>query len=315
MPYFSIVVPIYNRENVVGRCLDSILRQRFDDYELILVDDGSTDGSVQVMDRYLSPKVSLIRHPENLGIGPARNTGFSASQGDWLIPFDSDDEMTDDALEIIFRITKGTPDWVGCVKFMVRYDTGELSPDPPFIDEVLDYLAYVKKIDTYVLCEGANIYKKPNGDKAIWPKDRSIETLFHLDWMHRGFMRTVPQVVRIYHRDAGNQFHQVFDRIKIIGSAPDMAGMIDGIMERHEAALKAHAPKNFKRLLTEACKFHLLTGNRTHGARYFLSYIRHGGPGRIWLYIVLGLTSRNLLAFVIGKVKQVMHRRVDESNF
>jgi len=309
MPYFSIVVPVYNREKVVGRCLDSILRQRFDNYELILVDDGSTDDSVRVMEGYLSPKVSLIRHPENLGIGPARNTGFLASKGDWIIPFDSDDEMTDDALEIIYRYTKETPSWIDCVKFMVQLDTGELSPDPPFVDEVLDYNAYVKRIDSYVLCEGLNIYRKPDGDKAIWPKDRSIETLFHLDWIHTGFMRTIPEVVRIYHRDAGNQFHQVFDGIKIIGSAPDMAGMIDGIMERHGPALKAHAPKNFRKLLTEACKFHLLIGNRTKGARYFLYGIRHGSRGRIWPYIVLGLTSRNLLAFLIGKVKQKIYGR------
>jgi len=309
MPYFSIVVPVYNREKVVGRCLDSILRQRFEDYELILVDDGSGDNSARVLEGYLGPGVRLLRHPENRGIGPARNTGFLASEGEWIIPFDSDDEMTPDALETICRFTGETPPGIDCVKFMVQYDTGELSPAPPFTDEALDYNSYIGRLDHYVLREGLNVYRKPIGDKAIWPKDRSIETLFHLDWMRSGVMRTVPRVVRIYHRDAGNQFHQVFDRRNIIRSAPDMAKMIDGIIERHGSALKGAAFKSFKSFLVEGCKFHLLCGHRKIGLRYFLSAIRNRCRGKIWACILLGMASGRILAFSLAKAKQLMYER------
>ncbi len=309
MPYFSIVVPVYNREKVVARCLDSILQQRFNDYEVIVVDDGSTDNTVRVVEGYLGAKVNLMQHTENRGVCPARNTGFVASKGEWIIPFDSDDEMTEDALDTIFHTTMETTLQVGCVKFMVRYDTGELSPEPPYEDEIIEYDEYVGKMDSYVRCEGISVYRAPKGDKAIWPNNRSIETLFHLDRMRNSVMRTVPEVIRIYHRDAGNQFHQTYDRKKIINSAPDMAAMIDGIMKRHSDKLEALAPKSFKSFLTEGCKFHLLSGSRAKGLKYFVNAIRHGCRGRVLPYLFLGMASRELLAFSLGKIKQMIDER------
>ena len=89
---FSIIVPIYQVEKYVSQCIESVLRQTFTDFELILIDDGSTDGSAAVCKGYTAgdERVRLFSQP-NSGLSAARNTGIRAAQGDYLIFLDSDD--------------------------------------------------------------------------------------------------------------------------------------------------------------------------------------------------------------------------------
>ena len=92
----SIIVPIYNVEKFLERCIISILEQKYTDYELILVDDGSTDGSSRICDEY-AKKDSRIKviHKENGGLSSARNSGTAKSSGDYLFFIDSDDWLVD----------------------------------------------------------------------------------------------------------------------------------------------------------------------------------------------------------------------------
>lgn len=96
-PLLSVIVPVYNTEKYVSRCLDSILAQDFTDYELILVDDGSTDGSGAICDRYAAAH-SHIRclHQPNGGHTCARQNGFRASRGEYIAFVDSDDRIAPD---------------------------------------------------------------------------------------------------------------------------------------------------------------------------------------------------------------------------
>ena len=89
---FSIIIPVYNVEKYLSQCLDSILNQDFTDFELILVDDGSTDRSGEICDQYKSKdsRVNVI-HQENSGQATARNAGTKASKGEYIIYIDSDD--------------------------------------------------------------------------------------------------------------------------------------------------------------------------------------------------------------------------------
>lgn len=99
---FSIVVPIYNVEKYLERCIDSILAQTFQDYELLLVNDGSTDNSAVVCKRYLEYG-DRIKYFEksNGGLGDARNYGIERSKGKFLVFVDSDDYIEPDMLKII----------------------------------------------------------------------------------------------------------------------------------------------------------------------------------------------------------------------
>lgn len=91
-PFFSIIVPVYKVESYIDKCIQSILNQSYQDFELILVDDGSPDNCPQICDDYVS-KYHNIRciHQKNRGLSGARNTGLSVAKGDYILFIDSDD--------------------------------------------------------------------------------------------------------------------------------------------------------------------------------------------------------------------------------
>lgn len=90
-PTFSVIMPIYNVERFVAAAIDSVLAQEDGDFELLVVDDCSPDGSRAICEAYDDPRVTLITHPVNRGLAGARNTGVRAAQGRYLAFLDSDD--------------------------------------------------------------------------------------------------------------------------------------------------------------------------------------------------------------------------------
>ena len=101
----SVVVPIYNVEQYVGKCVDSILGQTYKDYELILVDDGSLDGSGKIADEYvLSDERITVYHKANGGLSDARNYGLDRARGEYICFIDSDDWIEDNYLYELVRL-------------------------------------------------------------------------------------------------------------------------------------------------------------------------------------------------------------------
>ena len=99
MPLISIIIPAYNSENTLNRCIDSILQQTFCDWELLLIDDGSTDRSGEICDEYARIDMRVrVFHQENAGVSSARNIGIDNAQGTWITFVDSDDYMNSKAL-------------------------------------------------------------------------------------------------------------------------------------------------------------------------------------------------------------------------
>ena len=101
---FSVVIPVYNVKDYLPKCIDSVLAQDFEDYEVILIDDGSTDGeSGEICDRYAAAHPERIRaiHKPNGGVGEARNVGIEAAQGEYLIFIDSDDYIAPDMFRVL----------------------------------------------------------------------------------------------------------------------------------------------------------------------------------------------------------------------
>ena len=91
-PTISVIVPVYNTEKYLGECVQSILNQIFTDFELLLIDDGSTDQSGAICDTYaLQDKRVKVFHKENGGVSSARNMGLDEARGEWIVFVDSDD--------------------------------------------------------------------------------------------------------------------------------------------------------------------------------------------------------------------------------
>ena len=118
-PAISVIVPIYNMEKLMRKCLDSILAQTFQDYECLLIDDGSKDGSPAICDEYAA-KDSRFKayHKPNGGLSDARNFGLEHAQGEYTIFFDPDDWVDETCLEEIYtKALEVNADMVMCDLF------------------------------------------------------------------------------------------------------------------------------------------------------------------------------------------------------
>lgn len=101
---FSVIVPVYGVEQYLRKCVDSVLSQSFEDYEIILVDDGSKDNCPAICDEYASADSRIrVIHKENGGLVSARNAGIKSAQGDYICYVDGDDLVTDNWLSCIYE--------------------------------------------------------------------------------------------------------------------------------------------------------------------------------------------------------------------
>jgi glycosyltransferase involved in cell wall biosynthesis len=105
---FSVVIPLYNKEKYVRQAIDSILAQSFRDFEILVIDDGSTDESLNVAQSFRE-SVRIISHERNRGLSAARNTGIREAKGDFVVFLDADDYWKPEFLEAINQLTEQFP--------------------------------------------------------------------------------------------------------------------------------------------------------------------------------------------------------------
>lgn len=139
-PSISIIVPVFNASGFLERCLTSIMEQSFTDWECIIIDDGSTDGSSQICDSFKSKDTRFrVFHKENGGVSSARNMGIGLAIGQWVYFVDADDVLYYDSLETLFALTEEDVDSV--IGGYARVDTNgkELSTTGKVITEMADW--------------------------------------------------------------------------------------------------------------------------------------------------------------------------------
>jgi glycosyltransferase involved in cell wall biosynthesis len=164
--FFSVIVPIYNIEKYLSRCIDSVLSQTFADFELILVDDGSPDNCPKICDEYAENdhRIKVI-HKENGGLVSARQAGIGVAKGDYIFNLDGDDAITTDALMSAYEIISDTK--AEMVSFSYRIYTNDK------LGEVVDDLAE----------EG--LYDKKRLAEQIYPNilsNKNMHNLFYFLW-------------------------------------------------------------------------------------------------------------------------------------
>ncbi len=87
----SVLIPAFNAGRFIGQAIRSVLDQTFQDFELIIIDDGSTDSTNRIIRSFQDPRIRIIEHEKNLGVCPSRNAGLKAAVGKWIAPLDADD--------------------------------------------------------------------------------------------------------------------------------------------------------------------------------------------------------------------------------
>ncbi|MBF0699721.1 glycosyltransferase family 2 protein [Streptococcus danieliae] len=149
-PFLTIVVPVYQVEKYLERCVDSILNQNYQDYEIILVDDGSTDRSPEICDEYAEKFEQIqVVHKKNGGMSEARNTGTTLAKGKYVYFIDSDDWLDSSCFEqVIPLVEDGNYDLV-CFgrQFVKSEDEALRQVAEPEIRSVTGYDAYLEMMD------------------------------------------------------------------------------------------------------------------------------------------------------------------------
>ena len=114
-PTVSVIIPTYNRAHLIGRAIKSVLNQTYKDFELIIVDDSSTDNTEDIVRKYQKKdeRIKYILHKKNRGGSVARNTGIKSSKGEYIAFLDSDDEWLCEKLEKQIRLFSSMPIKVG----------------------------------------------------------------------------------------------------------------------------------------------------------------------------------------------------------
>ena len=133
-PTVTVVVPTYNRAHLLGRALASVQAQTFDDWECVVVDDGSQDDPGEIVRRLDDPRFRIIRHDRNRGASAARNTGIDAARGEYVGFLDSDDEWMPEKLEKQLAVFRDDPEGkigaVVCGRILIDGKSARPFPGP-----------------------------------------------------------------------------------------------------------------------------------------------------------------------------------------
>ena len=173
----SIIVPVYNVDKYLSVCVDSIRKQTFTNWELILIDDGSTDGSAIICDEYskIDSRIYTI-HKKNEGVAIARNTGINTAKGKWIAFIDSDDWIDDNYLEVMmYKAWNENADIVFLSNILYEF------PDYPKL-KCINYIRTIYTTDLFwdFLCENEMFNKGDGGScsklfKSSLIQDNKIE--------------------------------------------------------------------------------------------------------------------------------------------
>ncbi|MEI9929130.1 MAG: glycosyltransferase family A protein [Rhizomicrobium sp.] len=145
-PLFSVIIPVYNRADVVADAIQSVLAQSCQDFEIIVVDDGSTDAPRPVVDAFGDPRIRFHAQA-NRGGGAARNTGIDLAHGRYVAFLDSDDRYLPQHLETMHDLLDGAADTVGYARMIVDRGNGNTFLKPPRAIQPGEHMA------NYLLCE------------------------------------------------------------------------------------------------------------------------------------------------------------------
>ena len=169
----SVIIPVYNSSQYLLRCVDCIRRQSYKDWELILVDDGSTDGSENICDEVAKKMESKVRviHQANQGASVARKVGVDCSKGEWLTFVDSDDIVEDGYLEKLFNAIDQYRVKIAACDQIIHQEGIELVVDKSGKVMLLDDKALHKRFFKYQFWGfGGKIYHKTVFDNIYFPK-------------------------------------------------------------------------------------------------------------------------------------------------
>lgn len=204
-PKISVIIPLYNKEKAIENTINSILKQTFTDFELIVADDGSTDNSATIV-RKIAATDKRIKYiyKKNGGVSSARNYGLSKSIGEWIVYIDADDEMLPNNLDTLIKLVTKYQVNVGACNVLVSNETG-IHPIKLRLNKETVYKNFIKaKLkNKAVFPNGGKIFhrsilgEKPYNEKLTRYEDAEQE----LNIFIKGPIVMSPQTIAIIHSE------------------------------------------------------------------------------------------------------------------
>lgn len=227
----SVIIPLYNKERQIRATLESVLQQSYTDYEIVVVDDGSTDGSVAIVESFNEARLRLIRQ-KNAGVSAARNRGICEARGEYVAFLDADDLWEPDFLKTMQNLAELYPD---CSVYACNYDF--VSPDGTHTPTIIRRLPFTGEhgiLSNYF--EVASCSHPPICSISLMVKKEAMQTIGGfpmgikwgedlLTWARLACHGTVAYTKRKfaeYHLSPSNRREQLPDDIEEV---PDKAGM------------------------------------------------------------------------------------------
>ena len=298
-PFFSIVIATWNRAPVIGRCLDSITRQDFEDFEVLVVDGNSADGTADVVDACGDPRVRAIREPENSGVWGAKNLGLRSSRGAWILILDSDDELTDGALGRFHRRALAAPADVGMLGGSYRMDDGRTEPDPPLPAGPIGFEEYAGWLNEVVLADYLKVIRREVLETTGLPPPRGRGTLFELEVFDHWRKDISADICGIVHTDMPNRLigkGKGFSRELLMFQAEQSAEVFGKVISKYGDRLRPVAPRFLTDTHRQAALMHLTGGKRLTGASYMARYLlRRPMDLKAWGVLLTGLIGPGTL--------------------
>lgn len=298
MPRFSIIIPTFNRPELTAAAVASCLCQEFDDLEVVVVDDASTDETAATAASSGDPRVTVVRHAENLGHWQGRNTGVEHATGDWCLFLDSDEELLPGALNRIAQVVDELDASVGRVGFMYRYDTGATTPDPPLRDETVDYAGFIAWLGRttgpkdFLPCTRRDTF-----EQFRYPTGRRFGVVYHLDFSRAWRTRFVPEVVALAKTQIPGR-NTVSPAGRMVRDAASAAAVGEAMMADHADAAEAADAAGFCYLAAGAARWCFLAGRRRPGLRFALRCLRHQPlSAKLWVLLLAGLLGPRAVAW------------------
>jgi glycosyltransferase involved in cell wall biosynthesis len=305
-PFFSVLVTAYNRAAQLERCLSSCTAQTWTEFEIVVVDDASTDDTIEVLSAISDPRLRIVRHDRNRGISPARATAVEHARGQWLVMLDSDWELLPESLARLAAVAAELPPGVRMIRSRLRWDDGSVTP-PIAPEGVVDYRGRLEWLEAVTVagtssdaghCIHRDVFRHTN-----FPRDRrgGIESLWETSLARTEPSMWIPDVLGLEHTDAVNSVTrdarpaQLVPRL--IAEAPDVRWMAETMLAEHGEQLRRYAPHYRRWLLETAAQEAFLCGDRRAGLRYSRRVLRVGPANRrIWASLGLGLLAPRALA-------------------
>ena len=314
-PFFSVVVSTFNRCTIIRRCVDSVLASDYDNFELVVVDDGSSDDTAARLAEVADPRLRVVTHEHNKGMSPARHTGMTNARGEWIVVIDSDWELYPQALSRLSELTDDLSDDIGVVWSRLRWDDGTISP--AFIPEgPVNYEQRLRFWDEEGGSDAIRCIRRPLAFQVPYDSARrgAMDYLHELDLARAGQALFVPDVLGAQHFDAQNSWLRSSDLAtvgpRLLAEAPDMLWMTETALARHGTAIRRLAPGLYRALLLEGVIHALLIGRRGAATRLVAAAARAGAANtRLWLALALGLIHRRLLLFALLRRRQITASR------